>query len=233
MEYLVHNLKDVNERIDEACKKAGRETQEITLIAVSKTVESDVINESITKGVTDIGENKVQEIIRKYDDIDNVKWHLIGHLQTNKVKYIIDKVDMIHSVDSEKLAVEIDKRAKKADRIIDILLQVNVADEDSKFGIQSKNVEGLVSKLSTLENVRIKGLMTIAPFYENPEDLRKYFRELREIFDNLKYNNKYTNVDMQHLSMGMTNDFEVAIQEGATMLRIGTGIYGRRDYAQK
>lgn len=230
MLYLKNNLDDIQGKILSACKKSGRNPEEIKLIAVTKTIDTEIINESILKGVTAIGENKVQEITRKFDHIEtSVEWHLIGHLQSNKVKYIIDKVDLIHSVDSVKLATEINKRAKGINKKMEILVQVNVADEDSKFGIESKDVKGFVEQLSNLENIEVKGLMTIAPFDVEPENVRMYFRELKTLFDKLSQES-LPNVNMKYLSMGMTNDFEIAIEEGANILRIGTGIYGKRDY---
>ena len=205
--------------------------ENVTLVAVSKTKPNQAIMEAYATGHRIFGENKVQEMTQKWEELPrDIQWHMIGHLQTNKVKYIIDKVSLIHSVDSVKLAQEISKRAKSIDKEMEILLQVNVSNEASKFGIDKEDVTEIVDEIGKMENIRLKGLMTIAPFGEKPEVLRKYFRELREIFENIKYNNKYTNVEMEHLSMGMTNDFEIAIEEGATLLRIGTGIYGRRHY---
>lgn len=230
MLYIKENLDDIQGKILSACEKSGRNPEDIKLIAVTKTVDTEIINESIIKGVSAIGENKVQEITKKFDYIDtSVEWHLIGHLQSNKVKYIIDKVDLIHSVDSVKLATEINKRAKSIDKKMEILVQVNVAKEDSKFGIELKDVKEFVESLSNLENVEVKGLMTIAPFDIEPENVRMYFRELKSLFDKLS-KESIPNVDMKYLSMGMTNDFEIAIEEGANILRIGTGIYGKRDY---
>ncbi len=231
MDYLKENLNEINKRIDEAVKRAGRSREDVTLIAVSKTVEADIMNASIEVGVTDLGENRVQEIQRKYDDVKKgVKWHLIGHLQRNKVKYIIDKVDLIHSVDSFRLAKEISDRAEKANRIMDILIQVDIAKEDSKFGVDENKVEELIKEILTLSNIKVKGLMFIAPFVYDPEEVRIYFKGMKDLFDRIKKNIKDDKLDMEHLSMGMTNDFEVAIEEGATLLRVGTGIYGKRNY---
>lgn len=230
--YLKENIEAINREIEAACQRAGRSRDEVQLIAVTKTIDESIVNESIGYGVTDIGENKVQEIQRKYDQIDEgVRWHLIGHLQRNKVKYIIDKVDMIHSVDSLRLAEEIDKRAEKIGRTVDVLIQLNISHEETKFGIDKGELEEMLSAIDALTNVRVKGLMTMAPFEENPENVRDIFRKTKEIFDELKYNN-YNHVEMQHLSMGMTNDFAVAIEEGATLVRVGTGIYGKRDYSR-
>jgi len=230
MSYLKSNLDTIYTNIEAACKKSGRNPEEVKVIAVTKTVESDVINEAISTGVNAIGENRVQEITRKFDDIENViEWHLIGHLQRNKVKYIIDKVDLIHSVDSVRLAKEINNQAKNLNKVMPILVQINVAKEESKFGIEKTDVHDFMDQIREFEHLKVKGLMTIAPFYDDPEDVRIYFRELKGIFDQLKDQNE-ANVDMQYLSMGMTNDYEVAIEEGANMVRIGTGIFGRRNY---
>ncbi len=231
MNYLKDNLLEINKRIDEAAKRVGRNREDITLIAVSKTVEADIMNASIDAGVTDLGENRVQEIQRKYDDVKKgVKWHLIGHLQRNKVKYIINKVDLIHSVDSFRLAKEISERALKADKIMDILVQVDIAKEDSKFGVDESKVEDLIREILTLSNIKVKGLMFIAPFVDDPEEVRVYFRGMKSLFDRIKETIEDDKLEMEHLSMGMTNDFEVAIEEGATLLRVGTGIYGKRSY---
>ncbi|MCH4890232.1 YggS family pyridoxal phosphate-dependent enzyme [Acidaminobacter sp. JC074] len=229
MEYIKNNLDEVEERIQAACKRAGRDRSEVQLIAVSKTVEADVMNASIDFGVTDLGENRVQEIRRKYDDVKAAKWHLIGHLQTNKVKYIIDKVDLIHSVDSYRLAEEISKRAEKHDKIMSILLQVDMANEAQKFGVDSDEVKSLLDEILKLEHVKVEGLMFIAPFVSDPEEVRDYFKSMKNLFDELKAN-RHERLELKHLSMGMTNDFEVAIEEGATLLRVGTGVYGKRTY---
>lgn len=228
--YIKDNLNDIKDRIAVAAIKSGRQPEEITLITVTKTLPIDVINAAITYGITDIGENKVQEVMDKYDHILNEpKWHLIGHLQTNKVKYIADKVSLIHSVDSLRLAEEISKRCEKLETVMDILIQINVADESTKFGIQRDEIFELVEQVSLLTNVRIKGLMTIAPNIEDEQELRKYFSEMKDIFETLK-KTMYNRVDMTYLSMGMTNDYEIAIEEGANMVRIGTGIFGARNY---
>jgi len=230
MDYIKDNLVAVEERIAAACKRAGRDRSEVQLIAVSKTVEADVMNASIEFGVTDLGENRVQEIRRKYDDVMEAKWHLIGHLQSNKVKYIIDKVHLIHSVDSLKLAEEISKRAGQHEKKMPILLQVDMASEASKFGMAADDVKALLLSILELEHLKVNGLMFIAPFVSNPEDVRGYFKQMKALFDDIKDNIKHERLEMKHLSMGMTNDFEVAIEEGATLLRVGTGVYGKRDY---
>lgn len=228
MDYIKENLEIIERRIQKACERSGRLREEVQLIAVSKTVEADVMNASIDVGVTDLGENRVQEIRRKYGDVKPAKWHLIGHLQTNKVKYIMDKVDLIHSVDSLRLAEEISKRAVEP---MPILLQVDMAEEASKFGVSSNGVKMLLDEVLQLENIRVEGLMFIAPFVDNPEDVRVYFKNMKKLFDDIKTNLSHERLNMKHLSMGMTNDFEVAIEEGATLLRVGTGVYGKRNYA--
>lgn len=231
MEYIKHNLDHIEERIQLACKKSGRTREMVQLIAVSKTVEADVMNASIGYGVTALGESKVQEIRRKYDDVEKGPiWHLIGHLQSNKVKYIIDKVGLIHSVDSLKLAEEISKRAVQNDLTMNVLIQVDVANETSKFGVELDAVIVLIKNILELDNIVVEGLMFIAPFVDNSEEVRTYFKEMKNLFDRVKEEIEHPRLNMKHLSMGMTNDFEVAIEEGATLLRVGTGIYGKRDY---
>ncbi|MCR4434285.1 MAG: YggS family pyridoxal phosphate-dependent enzyme [Clostridiales bacterium] len=225
---IAENVEDVKARIEAAARKSGRNAGEITVVAVTKTVDTDRMVEAIDAGLVNVGENRVQELCSKYDKINRkCNWHLIGHLQTNKVKYIVDKVSMIHSVDSLELAREIDKRAEKVHRIVDVLVQVNVAGEDTKFGIEPAKTEDFIRELSCLRNIKVKGLMTIAPFYENPEDARYVFRELNKKFIDIKREN-IDNIDMAFLSMGMSNDFEVAIEEGANIVRIGTAIFGKR-----
>lgn len=227
---LKDNYEAVEKKIAEACHRVGRSPEEITLIAVSKTKPLSDIEELISCGVKEFGENKVQELTSKYEDVScKVNWHLIGHLQTNKVKNIVDKACLIHSVDSLKLAKEIDKEAAKKSVICNILVQVNVANEDTKFGLDLDETAKLVEEISRLSNIKIKGLMTIAPFVENPEDNRVYFSQLKQLSLDIKSKN-IDNVDMSILSMGMTNDYEVAIEEGATMVRVGTGIFGERNY---
>jgi pyridoxal phosphate enzyme (YggS family) len=236
---IARNIAEVRRKIKFAAEKSGRREQDICLIAVSKTRTAEEITEAISAGAEDLGENKVQEIMDKYavvsektpPDHSVVKWHLIGHLQRNKVKYIIDKVELIHSVDSFRLADEIDKRAEAIGRVADVLLQVNPAEEESKFGVSLGDVVSLTEEMLTkLPNVRIKGLMTVVPEAENPEDIRVFFRAVRELFDSLKEKAPHERLDMEYLSMGMTHDFEVAIEEGANMVRVGTGIFGPRNY---
>lgn len=227
---LQENIAIVKKNIEEA-QKLSKYNQSVELIAVTKTVESDVMNEALNYGITNIGENKVQEIQRKYDDIKElVNWHLIGTLQTNKVKYIADKVYMIHSLDRIELAKEIDKQAKKHNRVIACLIQVKLSEEDTKHGVDPDEVFELVKQVSQkYTNIKISGLMGMAPYKENNEDSRIYFKTLKQIFDKLSEMN-LSNVDMKHLSMGMSNDYEIAIQEGATLVRVGTSIFGERNY---
>ncbi|WP_077370062.1 YggS family pyridoxal phosphate-dependent enzyme [Anaerosalibacter sp. Marseille-P3206] len=227
---IKENLSRIQENIEKALIRSGRMKDEVTLIAVTKTVEADVMNEAISLGIDNIGENKVQEINRKYDSIDkNVNWHMIGHLQSNKVKYIIDKVSLIHSLDRLSLAKEIDKRAKSDNLIKDVLIQVNVAEEESKYGLKVEKVMPFIESVLEFENIRIKGLMTMAPFAKDPEEVRFVFRDLRKLGLEIEKRH-YENVEMKYFSMGMTNDYEVAIEEGANMLRIGTALFGKRIY---
>lgn len=232
MEYIKENLKSVKERISRAEEKSGRQKGSVTLIAVSKTYPPELINEAIESGVTDIGENRVQELMEKYDKVKNVRWHLIGHLQKNKVKYIIDKIELIHSVDSLALAEEINKQAKKIGKIQEILLEVNVSGEKSKFGLTPKDCLAAAEEISKLENVRIRGLMTVAPNTDDEELLRSVFSGLKQISLDIKENLADT-IDMSILSMGMTNDFPIAIECGATMVRVGTGIFGKRSALER
>ncbi len=227
---LKNNLEQVQNNIKAACEKCQRNYEDVTLIAVSKTKPLSDIEELITYGTTEFGENKVQELTDKFEHVSTkVNWHLIGHLQTNKVKYIVDKAVLIHSVDSYKLAAEIEKEAAKKNVIANILIQVNIAHEDTKFGILETEVYDLIDKIKDFEHIKIKGLMTIAPFVENPEENRVHFRNLYQLLLDIKSKN-IDNIDMSILSMGMTNDYEVAIEEGATMVRVGTGIFGERNY---
>lgn len=226
--YINENLEKINARIDAAAKKSGRNPGDIKLIAVTKTVDAQRIEKAISLGIKDLGENRVQEIKEKADIIStDCRWHLIGHLQTNKVKYILEKVSLIHSLDRLELANEIQKRAQKLGIQVPVLVQVNVAQEDSKFGINPENALEFVRELSQLGNIKVKGLMTIAPLVENSEEVRWVFANLRKLLIDIR-RESIDNIDMECLSMGMSNDFEVAIEEGATMVRIGTAIFGRR-----
>lgn len=227
---IKENLDNVLSRIKVAAEKSGRKAQDIKLIAVTKTVDVERIKSVYDYGILDLGENRVQELLEKYDKLDSsCRWHLIGHLQTNKVKYIIDKVDMIHSVDSIELAKEINNRATKAGKKMNILLQVNVSGEESKFGISLDKVDEYVKIISQFNNVSLKGMMTIAPYAENTEEIRYVFKKLYDKYIDIKQK-KLDNVSMDYLSMGMSNDFEVAIEEGANIVRIGTDIFGKRNY---
>lgn len=227
---LTENLHDVEQRVNEACIRAGRDPKEVTLIAVSKTKPVAMLEEIYEAGMREFGENKVQELTAKEEVMPkDINWHMIGHLQTNKIKYIVDKVALIHSVDSVKLAAAIDKEAKKKNVICNVLLEVNVAEEESKFGFTVEDVMAALDDLKGLTNIRIRGLMTIAPFVENPEDNRPVFSALRKLSVDIAEKN-IDNISVEILSMGMTNDFEVAIEEGATMVRVGTAIFGERQY---
>ena len=227
---LKDQLQEVEKRIQAACDRAGRKREEVTLIAVSKTKPVETLQEAYDLGVRIFGENKVQELTAKYEALPkDIHWHMIGHLQTNKVKYIIDKAELIHSVDSLKLAETIEKEAAKHDLIADILVEVNVAEEESKFGMKMEEVIPFVEKVSAFPHVRVRGLMTIAPFVEDPEENRSIFADLHKLYIDIKTKN-HDNDTVSVLSMGMTNDYEVAIEEGATMVRVGTGIFGARNY---
>lgn len=227
---LASNLQEVERKIMEACDKAGRAREDITLIAVSKTKPVPMLQEIYDLGVRDFGENKVQELTDKEPQLPaDLRWHMIGHLQRNKVKQVIDKAVLIHSVDSVRLAKAIEAEAAKKDIIVQILLEVNVAEEDSKFGLKLDEVIPAVEEIATMPHVRIKGLMTIAPFVENPEENRTVFAQLQKLSVDIAEKN-IDNVSVDILSMGMTNDYQVAIEEGATMIRVGTGIFGEREY---
>lgn len=227
---LKENLAMVEKKVAAACERAGRNRDEVTLIAVSKTKPVSMIREIMEAGVVDFGENKVQELCDKVEEIkEPLRWHLIGHLQTNKVKYIIDKTCLIHSVDSLKLAQAISKEALKKSVVVPILIEVNIADEESKFGVKQEEALDLIKEIAVLPNVAIKGLMTIAPFVEEPEENRAHFKKMKQLLVDIKSKN-IDNVHMEILSMGMTGDYEVAIEEGATLVRVGTGIFGERNY---
>lgn len=227
---IQENLKQVEANIVEACKRAGRDRREVTLIAVSKTKPIEMIKEVMDAGIIEFGENKVQEMTQKYEELPkDLHWHLIGHLQRNKVKYIVDKACLIHSVDSLRLAETINEEAIKKGVIADVLIEVNAAQEETKFGVSLEETVELISEIAKLPNVRIKGLMTIAPYVADPEENRVHFKNLKQLSVDIKAKN-LDNVCMDVLSMGMTNDYQVAIEEGATMVRVGTGIFGERNY---
>ena len=228
---IKENLEKVRENVHRAVERSGRSDSDVLLIAVSKTKPVEDLMEAYDAGVRDFGENKVQELVDKYEVMPkDARFHMIGHLQKNKVKYLIGKTCLIHSVDSFELAKVIQKESEKKNVITDVLLEVNVAKEDSKFGVFKEDLLNLVKEVSTLKNVRIKGLMTIAPFVEKPEDNRQYFNVLKRLGIDIESQN-IDNVSMGTYSMGMTGDYEVAIEEGATMVRVGTGIFGVRNYS--
>lgn len=228
LDFINENLKEVEERIQKACERAKRERDEVTLIAVSKTKPVEMIEKAAEYGIVDFGENKVQELTDKIPEFsDSLNWHMIGHLQRNKVKYLIGKTALIHSVDSLRLAEQINEESKKAGLVTDILIEVNAANEETKFGICMGEAVSLVEEAAKMPYIKVCGLMTIAPYVENPEENRKYFQELRKLKVDIE-NKNIDNVSMGILSMGMTNDYEVAIEEGATHVRIGTGIFGGR-----
>ena len=231
---LKENLEEVEEKIAKACERAGRAREEVTLIAVSKTKPVEMLQEIYDEGIRDFGENKVQELTEKYEVMPkDMKWHMIGHLQRNKVKYIVDKVTLIHSVDSLRLAETISREAEKKGVTVPIIIEVNIAGEETKFGLSSKEeVISLTEQIAALPNLSVKGLMTVAPPAEDPEENRPFFREIRQLSVDIT-NKNIDNVSMEILSMGMTNDYTVAIEEGATMVRVGTGIFGARDYSKK
>ncbi len=227
---VTENLKDVEAKIQAACDRADRDRSEVTLIAVSKTKPVEMIKEVIDCGINVFGENKVQELVTKYDELDKgLEWHMIGHLQRNKVKMLPGRVKRIHSVDSIRLAEEIDKQFSNAGLIADILVEVNVAGEDSKFGIALDEVEEFLRKISQYSSIKVHGLMTIAPYVDDPEQNRTIFCDLRKKMVDINSKN-IDNIYMDELSMGMTGDYEVAIEEGATYVRVGTGIFGSRIY---
>ena len=229
---LKENLTEVQSRVEQACKRAGRDVTEVTLIAVSKTKPVTDLQEIYNAGVRDFGENKVQEMCDKMEKMPkDINWHMIGHLQRNKVKYIVGNVALIHSVDSYRLAEEINIQAKKKGIVVPILVEVNIADETTKFGVSKEDAMELVRQIASLDALSIKGLMTIAPYVVDPEENRAYFRKIKELSVDID-NQNIDNVSMDILSMGMTGDFEVAIEEGATMVRVGTAIFGRRNYIQ-
>ncbi len=229
---LAEQLHEVERRIQEACVRSHRDPSEVTLIAVSKTKPVEMLREVYDAGSRNFGENKVQELTAKYDQLpSDIRWHMIGHLQRNKVKYIVDKAAMIHSVDSVRLAQTIEQEAAKKQVVVPVLAEVNVAEEESKFGLKVDEVLPFVKEVAVYPHLRLMGLMTIAPYVEDPEENRSVFRRLKELSVDIAAKN-IDNVTMSVLSMGMTGDYEVAIEEGATMVRVGTGIFGARDYTR-
>ncbi len=227
---VTENLKDIRQRVADACRRAGRNPETITLVAVSKTKPAEMLQEAYDAGVRDFGENKVQEMMQKEEILPaDIRWHMIGHLQRNKVKYLMGKTELIHSVDSLRLAEEISRLSVKNQICTDILIEVNIAGEESKFGTSRQEAFDLVRAAAQLPGIRIRGLMTVAPYTEHPENNRGYFRKIRELSVDIAAEN-IDNVHMDFLSMGMTGDFEIAIEEGATHVRVGTGIFGERNY---
>jgi len=230
-DYVAENIEEVRKQIRAAAERSGRDYNDITLMAVTKTFPAEAINAAFKSGITLFGENRVQELLEKLPQLDMTgrSAHLIGHLQTNKVKYIIDKVDMIESLDSLRLAKEIDKQAAKVGKVMDVLVEINIGMEASKSGIPAQQLPEFLDALKEFKNIRVKGLMAIPPFFENKENTRPYFAEMRKLFvDNMA--KKSDNIDMTILSMGMSSDFDVAIEEGATLVRVGTKIFGKRNY---
>ena len=228
---IAENLSLVEEKIAAACARAGRKREEVKLIAVSKTHPVEAIKEAMRCGIRSFGENKVQELRDKMENLgEDLDWHLIGHLQTNKVKYVVGRVSLIHSLESTRLAEAIEKEACKRAVTADVLVEVNIAAEDTKFGVLPENVEEFVREVAKFEHIRVVGLMTVAPITQESEENRKYFKNLNKIMVDLNSKNIH-NVSMNVLSMGMTGDYETAIEEGATLVRVGTGIFGHRDYS--
>ncbi|WP_297456459.1 YggS family pyridoxal phosphate-dependent enzyme [Persephonella sp.] len=224
------NVEKIKERIEKAAQRAGRKSEDIILLAASKTQPPEKIVEAYEAGIRYFGENRVQEGIKKIEalsDLKDIHWHLIGGLQTNKAKYAVKYFELIHSLDREALADEIDKRAGKIEKVQDVLIEVNVGEEETKYGVKPENLEKLFEYSLQKENLRILGLMCIPPYFEDPEKSRPYFAMLRDMKEQLE---KKFNVSLPHLSMGMSHDFEVAIEEGATIVRIGTAIFGERQY---
>lgn len=231
MEDFKNNLEIIEENICKACEKAGRERSEVTLIAVSKTKPLEDLQAVYDLNIRDFGENKVQELTGKIEAMpEDIRWHMIGHLQRNKVKYIVDKVELIHSVDSLRLAEEISKQAIKKNVNVNILVEINIGDEESKFGISADEVKVLVRDIAKLDNIKVQGLMCVAPYVVDSEENRAFFHKIKDLSVDIMKEN-IDNVSMNVLSMGMSNDYQVAIEEGATMVRIGSNLFGKRDYS--
>jgi pyridoxal phosphate enzyme (YggS family) len=228
LSFIAENYRSLKKNVSDICENAGRNPEEITIVAVTKTFPKEYVSEIYKCGLKDIGENKVQEFVKKKDELSklDINWHLIGHLQTNKVKHIIDFVYLIHSVDSVKLAQEIQKHAEKINRVIDILVQVNISEEATKSGVDAAETKKLVDEIKQFENIRIKGLMTIGTLTENEEIIRQNFRDMKILFDDLKQSNP----EFKYLSMGMTSDYGIAIEEGSNMIRVGSYLFGNRNY---
>lgn len=227
---IEQNIADILKNIEASAKNIGKSLEDITVIAVTKTVDSRRALQAFEAGLSNLGENRVQEFVNKYEDLKNydIAWHIIGHLQKNKVKYIIGKVKLIHSLESLSLAEEIDKRSKQHDIVTDVLVELNIAEEESKFGIKKDDLIDFLKSVEAFENIRIVGLMTVAPFADDKEEVRWVFKEMKYLYDTIS-NMSFKNVEMKFLSMGMTNDYDVAIEEGANIIRIGTAIFGSRN----
>lgn len=224
------NIRRIEENINKALVRSGRENEKVELIAVTKTVDLDKINEAIDAGILNVGENRVQEFEKKYDALkEKVSCHMIGHFQTNKVKYLIGKTKLVHSLDRLSLAKELNKRSKNNDIITEALIQVNIAEEETKFGLKEEEVLPFIEKILEFKNIRVAGLMTIAPYTKDEKELRNVFRSLYKLKENIISRN-YENLTMKYLSMGMSNDYEIAIEEGSNMVRIGSKIFGERNY---
>ena len=231
MGFIEENLKHVEQRIQAACSKSGRRREDVTLIVVSKTKPVSMVQEVYDLGPRDFGENRPQELRDKHDVLpDDIRWHMIGNLQRNKVKYVVGRAVMIHSLGSMHLAAQIEKESAQRGLVMPCLVEVNIAKEASKEGILPEDAIGFIRSLSTLEHIHVEGLMTVAPFTDDPEENRPWFRALRNLAVDIEHEN-IDNICMRHLSMGMTGDYEVAVEEGATMIRVGTGILGERDYS--
>jgi hypothetical protein len=227
---MIHaNVDTIQRRIAGACKRVGRTPDEVTLVAVSKTFPAEALREAVRAGVTDIGENYVQELLAKREQLapEQIRWHFVGHLQSNKVRHIASWITLIHAVDNLGVAQEIDRRAARAGRVIDFLVEVNTTGEETKFGVSPDATVSFLRSLDSLTHIRVAGLMTIGPFLPDPEGSRPMFRMLQQLRDEARALHQ-ANVTMRHLSMGMTGDFEVAVEEGATLIRIGTAIFGSR-----
>ncbi len=228
---IKYNIADILKNVEASANKVGKTLDDITVIAVTKTVDYKRANEAIEAGLNNLGENRVQEFMNKYEQMDNsnINWHIIGHLQTNKVKYIINKVKLIHSLESLSLAEEINKRSKQNGVVTEVLIELNIGEEESKFGIKNNELIDFIKSVENLEYIKIVGLMTVAPYAENKEDVRWVFKEMKNLYDVVS-NISFKNVQMKYLSMGMTNDYDVAIEEGSNVIRIGTAIFGSRVY---
>lgn len=226
------NIKNIKERIKAAAEGCGRNSEDILLVAASKTQPPEKIDEARECGISVFGENRVQELVDKYPHVSGITWHFIGHLQKNKVKYIVDKAELIHSVDNIELAEEIDRRSGKIGKIMPILIQINIGKEETKSGLQEEDLEMFCKNISSYSNILVSGLMAIPPAGENEEVARKYFHRMNTLFNEIK-NVNYNNFNIKYLSMGMTGDFEVAIEEGANIVRVGTGIFGERNYNRR